>query len=203
MFVVGLTGGIGSGKTQVSNWFAKQGIFIIDADILARQVVAKDSPGLAQIVDKFGDWVLDDNGELNRAAMREFVFSHPQALIDLEQITHPAIRMLAKDLLATANAPYTLLVAPLLLEASEAGLVQLCQRILVVDVNEPTQRQRASQRDGQTAEKIDKIMANQLNREQRLKKAHDVVDNNGSIEHLYQQLETLHREYLIMAKNAV
>lgn len=203
MFVVGLTGGIGSGKTQASDWFATQGITIIDADLLAREVVKKDSQGLAQIADKFGNWVIDEHGELNRAALREFVFTHPQALIDLEQITHPAIRNLAKDLLAKATSPYTILVAPLLLEGSEAGLANLCQRILVVDVDEQTQRLRASKRDGQTPEKIDKIMANQLSREQRLKHATDVVDNNGSIEQLYQQLEKLHQEFLNMAKNTI
>lgn len=202
MLVIGLTGGIGSGKTQVSDWFAKRDIFVIDADVLAREVVTKGSKGLKQIVEKFGDWVLDSNGEMNRSAMREHVFNRPQALMDLEQITHPLIRQQAKHLLEQANSPYVIIVAPLLLEASEAGLVNLCQRVLVVDVDEATQRERASSRDGQTAEKIDKIMANQLSREQRQQKADDVVNNSGSLEALYEQLEALHQDYLMMAKNS-
>lgn len=200
MLVIGVTGGIGSGKTQVSDWFASQGICVIDADVLARDVVAKGSIGLKKIVEKFGDWVLDDNGELNRSAMREYVFNRPQALMDLEQITHPFIRQQAKNLLQQATSPYVILVAPLLLEASEAGLVNLCQRVLVVDVDEATQLERASHRDGQTLEKINKIMANQLSREQRLQQADDVVNNNGSLEHLYQQLLQLHQIYLRLAK---
>lgn len=199
MFVVGLTGGIGSGKSQVSRWFDEHGIVIIDADVLAREVVAKDSPTLKMIVTKFGDWVIDEAGELNRRAMREHVFGSPQALMDLEQITHPAIRHLAKERLAAATSPYVILVAPLLLEASEAGLANLCDRVLVVDSSESLQLLRASQRDGQTAERIQNIMANQLTRHERLSRADDIVDNNGSLDELYLQLEPLHQKYLAMA----
>lgn len=203
MFVVGLTGGIGSGKTQASDWFAKQGITIIDADIIAREVVQAGSPTLQKIVDKFGDWVLDDSnngGEMNRQAMREYVFGRPQALMDLEQITHPAIRETAKERLENAKSAYVIIVAPLLLEGSEAGLVNLCNRILVIDTSEALQLARASQRDGQTKERIEHIMANQLSRQERLSKADDVVENVGSLEDLYQQLKPLHEQYLKMAK---
>lgn len=203
MFVVGLTGGIGSGKTQASDWFAKQGITIIDADIIAREVVQAGSPTLQKIVDKFGDWVLDDSnngGEMNRRAMREYVFGRPQALMDLEQITHPAIRETAKEYLENAKSAYVIIVAPLLLEGSEAGLVNLCNRILVIDTSEALQLARASQRDGQTKERIEHIMANQLSRQERLSKADDVVENVGSLEDLYQQLKPLHEQYLKMAK---
>nr|WP_282841719.1 dephospho-CoA kinase [Moraxella osloensis] len=199
MLVVGLTGGIGSGKSQVSRWFAEHGIVTIDADVLARDVVAKDSPTLKKIVAKFGDWVIDEAGELNRRAMREHVFGSAQALMDLEQITHPAIRSRAKELLATAQSPYVILVAPLLLEASEAGLANLCERVLVVDSHESLQIERASQRDGQTPERIQNIMANQLSRHDRLRQADDIVDNNGSLDDLYLKLEQLHQKYLAMA----
>lgn len=199
MLVVGLTGGIGSGKSQASQWFEAQGITVVDADVVSREVVEKGSPTLAKIVVKFGDWVLDSQGELNRRALREHVFAHPQALIDLEQITHPAIRQRVKDLLAESTSPYTLLVAPLLLEGSEAGLVQLCQRILVVDTTPELQLQRASSRDGQSQANIEHIMANQLSREARLAKADDIITNTGSLDELYAQLETLHRQYLSMA----
>lgn len=199
MFVVGLTGGIGSGKTQVSNWFASRGIDIIDADVIAHEVVKAGSPTLAKIVKKFGDWVLDPAGELNRRAMREYVFGKPQALMDLEQITHPAIHQQAKEQLALSRSPYIILVAPLLLEASEAGLVHLCHRILVVDSREELQLERASQRDGQNRQRIENIMANQLKRHERIAQAHDVVENNYSLEDLYLQLEPLHQQYLALA----
>lgn len=199
MLVVGLTGGIGSGKTQVSDWFAQQGICIIDADVLARDVVAKGSQCLNQIAEKFGRWVIDEHGELNRPAMREFVFNNPNALSDLEKITHPAIRQRANYLLEQSTSLYTIVSAPLLLESSNAGLLSLCQRILVVDVSEAIQLQRASQRDEQTLENIQKIMANQLSREARLQKADDVIDNNGSLEQLYEQLPPLHQKYLALA----
>ena len=199
MFVVGLTGGIGSGKSQVSKWFDEHGIVTIDADVIARKIVAKDSPTLKKIIAKFGDWVIDEAGELNRRAMREHVFGSAQALMDLEQITHPAIRQRAKDLLAAADSPYVILVAPLLLEASEAGLANLCHRVLVVDSHESLQIARASQRDGQTPERIQNIMANQLSRHERLSQADDIVENNGSLADLYLQLEQLHQKYLAMA----
>lgn len=199
MFVLGLTGGIGSGKSKVSEWFTKQGVVVVDADVLARQVVAQGSKTLYQIVAKFGDWVLTAEGELDRRAMREYIFARPQALMDLEQITHPAIRHAAKQQVAAATSPYVVLVAPLLLEASEAGLANLCQRVLVIDSREDLQVARASTRDGQTVASIERIMANQLSREARLAQADDVVTNNASLAELYAQLEPLHQRYLAMA----
>lgn len=199
MFVLGLTGGIGSGKSKVSEWFTKQGVVVVDADVLARQVVAAGSKTLRQIVTKFGDWVLTAEDELDRRAMREYIFARPQALMDLEQITHPAIRHAAKQQVAAATSPYVVLVAPLLLEASEAGLANLCQRVLVIDSREDLQVARASTRDGQTVASIERIMANQLSREARLAQADDVVINNASLAELYAQLELLHQRYLAMA----
>lgn len=201
MLVIGLTGGIGSGKSQVSDWFANQGIDIIDADILAREVVAKDSETLKKIINKFGEWVLNEKGELNRQKLREYVFTRADALMDLEQITHPAIRELAKERLAQSKSTYVILVAPLLLEGLEAGLANLCSRILVIDTNEKMQIQRASMRDGQTIEHIRHIMLNQFSRTERLAKAHDVINNNGTLEELYAQTAILHEAYLKMAKN--
>ncbi len=201
MLIIGLTGGIGSGKSQASQWFESQGIQIVDADIIAREIVKKNSPTLNKIINKFGNEILDKNGELNRRKLREIVFNKPQALMDLEQITHPDIRERATQLLAQSTSSYTILVAPLLLEASEAGLANLCHRILVIDSNEQNQITRASQRDGQSVEKIQHIMANQLSRQERLVRAHDVVDNNQDIQHLNAQLAKLHELYLSMAKN--
>ena len=137
--VIGLTGGIGSGKSAASDWFAQQGIDIIDADVIAHQVVAKGSATLRKIKRKFGDWVLKADGEMDRAAVRTHVFTHPEALIELEAITHPAIREAAKLQLAASTSPYVVLSAPLLIEGAEAGLANLCHRILVMDATEDTQ----------------------------------------------------------------
>lgn len=196
--VIGMTGGIGSGKTAASDWFATQGIDIIDADVIAHQIVQKNSPTLQKIADKFGDWVFDDNKELNRPALREHVFNNSSALINLEAITHPAIREEAKRQLLAATSPYVIISAPLLLEASEAGLANLCERILVIDAPEELQLARASKRDGLTSEKIQSIMANQLPRAKRCAEANDVVVNDGTLEDLYANLKPLHEQYLAM-----
>ncbi|ELA08879.1 dephospho-CoA kinase [Moraxella macacae 0408225] len=200
MLVVGLTGGIGSGKTQASNWFAKQNIHIIDVDVLARQVVEKNSPALQQIVQAFGEWVIQADGLLNRKALREYIFTHPDALITLQNITHPAIRALAKQQIDQATTAYCILVAPLLLEGGKTGLKQLCQQILVIDTDEHNQILRASLRDKQTTEQIQAIMNNQLSRKQRLQQADHVVTNNGTLEQLYAKLIPLHQYYLTLAK---
>ena len=198
--VIGLTGGIGSGKSAASDWFAKQGIDIIDADVIAHQVVAKGSTTLHKIKRKFGDWVLKADGEMDRAAVRTHVFTHPEALIELEAITHPAIREAAKLQLAASTSPYVVLSAPLLIEGAEAGLANLCHRILVMDATEDTQLARASQRDEQSVQKIKAIMVNQLSREERNRHADDVVLNESDLAALYVQLEPLHQDYLTLAQ---
>lgn len=198
--VVGLTGGIGSGKSAASDWFARQGIDIIDADVIAHEVVAKGSTTLRKIKKKFGDWVLNAEGEMDRAAVRAHVFTSPEALIELEAITHPAIREAAKLQLAASTSAYVVLSAPLLIEAAEAGLANLCHRILVMDATEDTQLARASQRDDQSVKKIKAIMLNQLSREERNRHADDVVLNESDLAALFKQLEPLHQEYLTLAQ---
>ena len=197
--VIGLTGGIGSGKSAASTWFAQQGVDIIDADLIAHEVVAKGSDTLRKIKRKFGDWVLNADGEMDRAAVRTHVFTHPEALIELEAITHPAIREAAKLQLAASTSPYVVLSAPLLIEAAEAGLANLCQRILVMDATEDTQLARATQRDEQSVQKIKAIMVNQLSREERNRHADDVVLNESDLAALYVQLKPLHQDYLTLA----
>ena len=198
--VVGLTGGIGSGKSAATDWFAMQGIDIIDADVIAHEVVAKGSSTLCSIQKKFGDWVINPAGQMDRAAVRTHVFAHPEALIELEAITHPAIREAAKIQLATSTSTYVILSAPLLIEGAEAGLANLCQRILVIDATEDTQISRASLRDEQSMIKIKAIMANQLNRDERNQHADDLVVNDGDIAAFHQQLEPLHQAYLTLAQ---
>lgn len=195
MYIVGVTGGIGSGKSAATRWFSQQGVDVVDADVVAREVVRLGSPVLACIQRAFGDWVLDKAGNLNRTALREYIFTHPQARQQLEAITHSAIRKQIQHHLAQAHSDYAMLSAPLLLEDNAANLATLCKRILVIDVPEELQLKRASQRDATSPAHIQAVMATQLSRKQRLAKAHDVVDNSGTLDDLYDQLEILHQQY--------
>ncbi|PIE47887.1 MAG: dephospho-CoA kinase [Gammaproteobacteria bacterium] len=202
--VIGLTGGIGSGKTAATDWFAEQGIEIIDADVIAHQIVTKGSPTLKKIAETFGMQVLTKEGELNRQAMRKLVFDSKHAtknLAKLEAITHPAIREQAKAELEQAGSPYVIISAPLLLESQEAGLASLCKRIVLIDVPEKLQLERASKRDGLTEEKIKAVMTKQLSRQARLAQVDDIVTNDGTLAELYAKLHSLHEQYLEMVES--
>ncbi|WP_296280641.1 dephospho-CoA kinase [uncultured Acinetobacter sp.] len=196
-FILGLTGGIGSGKSAASQWFETQGIQVVDADIVAREIVEKGQPALTQIKKAFGDWVLLENGELNRRALREHIFKEPSARQQLEQITHPAIRSAIVEQLNRATSPYVILVSPLLFETSQH---QLTNRTLLIDASEDLQILRASQRDEQSIDQIQKIIAAQMPRIKKQEMADDIVLNDGHIEHLYTKLETLHQQYLQYSK---
>jgi len=192
-FILGVTGGIGSGKSAATQWFESQGIQVVDADIVAREVVEKGQPALQKIQQTFGDWVLQPDGSLDRRALREYIFQNPQARQSLEQITHPAIRQSIIQQLQKPRSAYVILVSPLLFETNQHELVN---HTLLVDASEQTQIQRASQRDGQNQEQIQKIIAAQMPRERKRELANDVVFNDGLLEHLHQQLEPLHQSYL-------
>lgn len=192
-FILGLTGGIGSGKTAASQWFERQGIQVIDADVVAREVVQAGQPALEKIKNTFGDWVLTPNGELDRAALRQHIFEHPDARLALERITHPVIRQSILTQLRDAKSPYVILVSPLLFET---GQHQLTHHTLLIDTSEHTQIARATQRDGQQAQQIEKIIAAQMPRLEKRQLAHDIVMNDGSLDELYQQLMPLHQAYL-------
>lgn len=195
--IIGLTGGIGSGKTAASDWFARQAIQVVDADVVARDVVAPGEPALAEIQQQFGNWVLQPDGSLNRAALREYIFNQPDARTTLEQITHPRIRQQIIDQLSHATSPYSMLVSPLLIESRQHELVN---RVLLVDVPEHLQLSRASLRDSQSSEAIAKIMQVQMPRLQRQRHADDIVVNDGDLRHLYGQLMPLHQKYLQLAR---
>lgn len=199
MFIVGLTGGIGSGKTAASDWFVAQGIAVVDADVVAREVVAVGEPALDEIAQFFGDWALLADGTLNRAALRQHVFEHPEDRKKLEHITHARIHAAMSKQLQAATSPYVILVSPLLLESGKTGLASICQRVLVIDVPESVQRTRAGARDGQTPESIDRIIAVQIARHERVTLADDTVVNDGELGHLYAQLQTMHEKYLKMS----
>lgn len=195
--IVGLTGGIGSGKSAASAWFEQQGICVVDADVVAREVVQVGSPVLQQLVASFGDWVLLENGELNRRALREHVFAHDEARHTLNQITHPAIRAAIVEQLEQASSPYVMLVSPLLFESQQD---ELTSRSLLIDASIELQIQRASMRDGQSLEQIQNIIAAQMSREHKQQRADDIVLNDGELEHLYAQLRPLHLNYLALSE---
>ena len=195
-FILGLTGGIGSGKSAASQWFETQGITVVDADIVAREVVEAGQPALTQIRESFGDWVIQPNGELDRRALREHIFKTPEARLKLEAITHPAIRTSIIQQLSSATSPYVILVSPLLFETNQH---QLTHRNLLIDAPEHIQIERASQRDGQTIEQIQNIIAVQMPREKKQQLSDDIVLNDGHLDHLFQQLDVLHRQYLKIA----
>lgn len=192
-YIVGLTGGIGSGKSAASQWFEHQDIDVVDADVVAREVVQPGQPALEKIAQHFGDWVLQADGQLDRRALRDYVFQHPEARQQLEAITHPIIRQSILSQLQQAQSAYVILVSPLLFET---GQDRMTHRNLLVDVSEATQLKRASQRDAQSTEQIQKIIATQMPRSEKLKRADDVVHNEGTLDELYQQLMRLHTDYL-------
>ena len=197
MWVLGITGGIGSGKTAATNFFEQQGVVVVDADIVAREVVEPGEPAWQAIKDKFGSVALLSDHSLNRAWLRQHVFDVPEDRLWLEQQTHPRIRERIIHQLETATSPYAILASPLLFESGQA---QLVQRTLVIDVSEATQVERASQRDHNHAEQIRKIIAAQMARTDRCSKADDIVDNSGSLADLQQQLARLHKHYLELAQ---
>ena len=198
-FILGITGGIGSGKSAATQWFESQGIQVIDADIVAREIVAMGQPALQRIQQSFGDWVLLEDGSLDRRALRKHIFQFPEARHNLEQITHPAIRQSILQQLQSAHSPYVILVSPLLFETNQHELVH---HTLLVDADEKTQLQRASQRDGQSEEQIQKIIGAQMSRAQKQKIANDIVLNDGLLEHLHNQLKPLHLSYLQRAEQS-
>ena len=198
-FILGITGGIGSGKSAATQWFESQGIVVVDADIVAREVVELGQPALKEIQLSFGEWVLLEDGNLNRRALREHIFQFPEAREILEKITHPAIRQSIIQQLQQAESPYAILVSPLLFETNQHELVH---HTLLIDANEQTQLQRASQRDGQNEEQIRKIISVQMPRTQKQLLANDIVMNDGLLEHLHQQLKPLHLKYLQSAEQA-
>lgn len=198
MLVIGLTGGIGSGKTAASDYFASLGITIVDADLASRSVVQPGQPALKKIAEQFGDNMINTDGNLNRSALRELVFADKQALKALEAITHPAIRTELLDQLEQSQSPYTILVSPLLLETNQH---QLTDRVLLIDAEEQAQLDRTVQRDKVPSTQVEAIMAAQMPRTARLSKANDIALNDGDLAALHAKLDTLHQTYLELARN--
>ncbi len=197
-FTVGLTGGIGSGKSSAARLFGKQGALIVDTDAIARELTADGAPALNLIRKQFGNKVFQPDGALDRARLRRLVFADSRARKKLESLLHPLVRTEALKRLRAGRAPYAILVVPLLLETG--GLRGHVQRVLVVDCPEALQVARAMSRSNLSEAEVRAIMAAQLSREARLKLADDVLSNDSSMEHLQQQVETLHRKYFKLAQ---
>ncbi|MDT8397189.1 MAG: dephospho-CoA kinase [Pseudomonadales bacterium] len=191
-FTVGLTGGIGSGKSAVSALFAALGVTVIDADQVARALVTPGSPALRSIVGHFGMPILRQDGELDRARLRQLIFADPDARAWLEHLLHPLIRERIEALIAAATSDYVLLVVPLLLES---GAYDFVNRVLVVDVPEALQVARVAARDRIDPAAAKKIMATQMPRQERLARADDVIDNSGLESDLNAEVKRLHEFY--------
>lgn len=193
-FIVGLTGGIGSGKSTVADLFVAHGASLVDTDAIAHQLTAAGGLAMPAIVGAFGSDVADVNGALDRAAMRHLVFADAGARERLEAILHPMIRQVSAERCALAITPYVILAVPLLVESGDFR--QRCDKIVVVDCTESVQISRVMARSALSEKEVRAILAAQANRERRLAAADDVIDNSGGLTKLYPRVAELHIKYL-------
>ncbi len=193
MFIVGLTGGIGSGKSVVSERFKTFGITVVDADLASREVVKPGKPALLEIKNHFGESILDDEGNLHRRKLREIIVSDDKKRQWLESVLHPRIGQQVRKELEDSSSVYTLYVAPLLFESNGD---QICSRVLVVDVPIETQISRTCSRDQVSIEQVEKIINSQISRKERLEKADDIISNDGTLEEMEGAVDKLHKRYL-------
>ncbi|MGG8291578.1 dephospho-CoA kinase [Klebsiella sp. 141130] len=198
-YTVALTGGIGSGKSTVADEFAHLGVTVIDADIIARQVVEPGTPALLAIAERFGPQMINDDGSLNRRRLRERIFAHSEDKAWLNALLHPLIQQETRRQMQASTSPYLLWVVPLLVENR---LTDKADRILVVDVPKETQIERTMRRDGVSREHAEHILAAQATREQRLAAADDVIENMGSADAVASHVARLHEKYLMLASQA-
>lgn len=197
---IGLTGGIGCGKSSASRFFEELGADVVDTDSIAHELTRSGGEAIAAIRETFGASYITEDGALDRNRMRALAFSDPEARRKLEAILHPLIRRRALTLVAASNRPYVLLVVPLLLETG--AYRDLTDRVLVVDCDEALQVARASARGGMNEDAVRAIMAAQLPRTQRLAAADDVIRNDGDLDGLRKQVEAAHAKYLSLASEA-
>lgn len=193
-YIVGITGGIGSGKTAVSDRFRELGVTIADADVAARDVVMPGEPALEAIRDHFGSHILQADGTLDRQALRKIVFQNKEERKWLESVTHPAIIERCQFILESAQSDYAILVL-----SAGSGRSPLLSRLLVIDAPEEVQVERVVIRDQNTPEQVQAIMDSQVSREKRLKYADDLILNDGTIDSLHKKVDALHAKYLELA----
>lgn len=194
MLKIGLTGGIGSGKSSTTEYFKELGVTVIDADTIAHQHTTANSEALAEISNQLGQQFISNQGELDRKKLAQHVFNHPEKKLILEKILHPRVKQGIMDKLdQLESSPYVILAIPLLLETDFAELVD---RILVIDAPEDIRIQRVQERDGRSAENVISIINQQIDRKTRLEKADDVLDNSGTLAELHSSIKQLHEQYL-------
>lgn len=198
-YTVALTGGIGSGKSTVADAFSQLGVNVIDADLIARQVVEPGSPALLAIAARFGQQMINDDGTLNRRSLRERIFAHVEDKTWLNALLHPLIQQETRRQMQAASSPYVLWVVPLLVENN---LIANADRVLVVDVAKETQIARTILRDRVSREHAERILAAQATREQRLAAADDVIENMGPPDAIASDVARLHEKYLMLASQA-
>lgn len=199
-FTLGLTGGIGSGKTTVANLFADLGASLVDTDLLAHQLTSPGGIAIPDIIRQFGQDFIQQDGAMDRAKMREQVFGHPEEKARLEAILHPLIRSETEKAARAATGSYIIFVVPLLVESG--SWKSRVSRVLVVDCPEQTQIQRVMSRNGLSEQQVRAIMAAQVSRETRLQAADDVITNEGDISQISAQVRDLHAKYLKLAESA-
>ena len=198
-FVVGLTGGIGCGKSSTSQFFSDLGIDVIDTDVIARQLTQPNGSAISLIQNTFGSSVITADGALDRNKKRDLVFANSESRHKLEQILHPLILKAVIRRIKQSQAPYVIVVIPLLFETNDYN--HLIQHILVIDCDEQQQLLRTMERSNLSEQKVRSIMATQVTRETRIQKADDVILNNQDIEYLKAQILLLHHKYLALSKN--
>ena len=197
MLIIGLTGGIGSGKSVASDKFKSLGIVVVDADVASRKVVEPGKPALKEIQNHFGSGIITAEGKLDRNKLREIIATDSKERKWLESVLHPKIGEQITKEISESTSVYTLFVAPLLLETKSQ---EMCSRVVVVDVPKDVQIQRTAKRDKVSSNQVELMVAAQMKREKRLEKADDVLLNNGTIEDLEKQVEELHKKYIQMAE---
>tara|TARA_B100001758_G_scaffold162428_1_gene140080 strand:+ start:435 stop:1022 length:588 start_codon:yes stop_codon:yes gene_type:complete len=191
--IVGLTGGIGSGKSAAANFFQNEGITVIDADGLSREVIEEGTPGFASIVEYFGSKIIDSDGSINREHLRKEVFDDDKKKKLLESIIHPLVRDLMVKKIAASKSPYSIVMVPLIFETNSMSNYN---RILVIDCDPKLQIERATLRDNNSKAQIQKIMNSQCSREERISIANDIIPNNDSLENLKIRSIAMHKFYL-------
>lgn len=195
--IVGLTGGIGSGKSVAANFFQNEGVTVIDADHLAREVIEQNTPGFKSIIEYFGSNILGEDGSINRAQLRKEIFDDKEKKKVLESITHPMVRDLMAERIAASTSPYSIIMVPLIFETNSMSAYN---RILVIDCDSTLQLERATLRDNNSSEQIQKILDSQCTRAERLSIANDVIPNNDSLENLKTRSLAMHKFYLDLSK---
>jgi dephospho-CoA kinase len=195
--IIGLTGGIGSGKSAAANFFHSEGVTVLDADQLAREVINPNTPGFQSIVDYFGSRIIGEDGSIDRAQLREEIFDDQDKKKALESITHPLVRDLMAERIAASTSPYSIIMVPLIFETNSMSAYN---RILVIDCDTKLQLERATLRDNNSSEQIQKILDSQCSRTERLSIANDVIPNNDSLENLKTRSLAMHKFYLGLCK---